>query len=375
MRVIVVPDSFKGSLSAVDVCRIVADAFARVGAEVVGIPVADGGEGTVAALALATGAAVCFDEVSGPYGAPVTAARATLPDATVVIELAQAAGLPLVGDDRRASDTTTYGVGEQLRAAAGDGARDIIVGIGGSATTDGGCGAAAACGVRFWDVAGRAFTPTGGTLRSIARIDAAGLDPALRAARITAMCDVDNPLTGPHGAAQVFGPQKGADPAEVVRLDEGLSHLAGVIRRDLGLEVASLPGAGAAGGMGAGLVAFFGAELRPGIDVVLDAVGFDALLVDADAVVTGEGSFDEQSLRGKVIDGVARRARAAGVPVHVLAGRVAPGMAAGRARLGIRSATAVAPAGVPLGEALAGAEGFLAAAAARLAEGMARATG
>lgn len=375
MRVIVVPDSFKGSLSAVDVCRIVADAFARVGAEVVGIPVADGGEGTVAALALATGATVCFDAVSGPYGAPVTAARATLPDGTVVIELAQAAGLPLVGEDRRASDTTTYGVGEQLRAAARDGARDIIVGIGGSATTDGGCGAAAACGVRFRDVAGRAFTPTGGTLHSIARIDAAGLDPALRAARITAMCDVDNPLTGPHGAAQVFGPQKGADPAEVVRLDEGLSHLAGVVRRDLGLEVATLPGAGAAGGMGAGLVAFFGAELRPGIDVVLDAVGFDALLVGADAVVTGEGSFDAQSLCGKVVDGVARRARVAGVPVHVLAGRVAPGMAAEGARLGILSATAVTPPGVPLGEALAGAEGFVAAAAARLAEGMTRTTG
>lgn len=368
MRVLVVPDSFKGSLSATDVCRVVGEELQERGIDVDAIPVADGGEGSVDAMLQGAEGLRRTDEVTGPYGEPVSADRASLSDGTALVELAQAAGLTLVGEDRRAQDTTTFGVGEQILAAAREGAKRIIVAIGGSATNDGGCGAAAACGVRFTDDEGLEFVPTGATLSRIAHIDVLGLDEHVASADVVAMCDVDNPLTGPRGAAAVFGPQKGADEETVAALDEGLAHLAEVIRRDLDLDVEELPGAGAAGGMGAALVAFFGGELRRGIDVVLDTVGFDERLADADAVVTGEGSFDSQSLHGKVIDGVATRAGAAQVPVHVLAGRVADGIMEEAARLGIVSATAITPEGTPMNEAMERAEEFLRDAARQLAE-------
>lgn len=356
MRLLIVPDSFKGSLSAVEVCDIIAEVARAAGHEPISIPVADGGEGSVEAMSIATEGATATDRVSGPHGERVDAARGWLPDGSALVELAQAAGLGLVGADRRAADTTTFGVGEQMLAAAEDGAREIIVAIGGSATNDGGCGAAAACGARFIDEAGEPFVPVGRTLHRIASIDMT--DAQLRDVKVIAMCDVDNPLTGEQGASAIFGPQKGASEDDVRMLDEGLAHLAETIRRDLGVDVEHLPGAGAAGGMGAGLVAFFNAELRRGIDVVLDAVGFDELLRDADAVITGEGSFDEQSMRGKVIHGVAARAQRAGVPVHVLAGRVDP--AVDVAEFGLASARAVTPQGMPLDEAIANAGTLLA---------------
>ncbi|NLE98297.1 MAG: glycerate kinase [Propionibacterium sp.] len=367
MRVLVVPDSFKGSLGAEEVCDVVRAAFEERGAEVGTIPVADGGEGSVDALLLGAGGERRTDKVTGPYGEKVHADRAILRNGDAVVELAQAAGLTLVGEDRRAQDTTTYGVGEQILAAVRDGADRVIVAIGGSATNDGGCGAAAACGVRFRDADGEEFVPTGATLARIASIDPEGLDDVVRAADIVAMCDVDNPLTGPKGASAIFGPQKGADPATVAMLDAGLAHLAAVIRRDLGVDVEHLEGAGAAGGMGAALVAFFGGELQRGIDVVLDAVGFDRRVRGVDAVVTGEGSFDSQSLHGKVIHGIATRAHRAGVPVHVLAGRVDPEVAAAAEPLGIASATSITPEGTPIEAAMAGARDNLARAAAELA--------
>ncbi|HHW82483.1 MAG TPA: glycerate kinase, partial [Actinomycetales bacterium] len=244
-----------------------------------------------------------------------------------------------------------------------------VVGLGGSATTDGGCGAAAACGVRFFDDDGAPFVPVGATLSRISRIDASGLDPEV--ARIAAMCDVDNPLTGEHGAAAVFGPQKGATPELVRSLDDGLAHLAQVVRRDLGVEVEDLPGAGAAGGLGGGMVAFFGAELRRGVDAVLDAVGFAQKLASADAVISGEGSFDSQSLRGKVVLGVSRRTREPGVPLHVLAGRVDPGVRDVLREHGIASARAITPEGMDLEEAMERAGELLSAAARDLAKDLA----
>ncbi len=364
-RVVVAPDSFKGSLSARRVCEVIAAAFQQVVPNVVvdQIPLADGGEGTVDAFLAAVGGRRITKQVTGPYGESLPADYALLPDGTAVIEMAAAAGLLLVGEDRRTEDATTYGVGELLREAAHDGARRIVVAIGGSATTDGGCGAAAACGVRFRKADGREFVPTGATLQQIANIDTSGLDPQVAAATITVMRDVDNPLTGPSGAAAVFGPQKGAGPELVKALDEGLVHLATVVRRDLGIDAADQAGAGAAGGLGFGLRAFFGARLRPGIDVVLDATGFDHRVTGAAAIITGEGSFDAQSARGKVVAGVARRA--GGVPVHILAGRVETGAA--ETIPGVVSATAITPPGQDEAAALASAEANLNRAARNLA--------
>lgn len=255
-----------------------------------------------------------MEEVMGFYG--------LLPDGTAVVEMAAAAGLPLVGDRLEPDTATTYGVGELLAAAAAQGARHIILGLGGSATNDGGCGAAAALGARFLDPQGRAFVPAGGDLDRIDRIDLRQQRPL---PPLTIMCDIDNPLCGPTGASTVFGPQKGAGPELVERLDRNLRHLADVIRRDLGKDILTLPGGGAAGGMGAGAAAFWDGTLRMGIETVLDTVKFDDLLCGARLVITGEGRLDSQSLRGKVISGVAARAARVGVPVAAIVGSVGEG--------------------------------------------------
>lgn len=297
-------------------------------AEIVSVPVADGGEGSVEAFLTALGGRRVEVPCTGPDGRPITGFYGCLPDGTAVIEMAAAAGLPLMEGHLCPERATTYGVGELLRAAVRDGARRVILGLGGSATNDGGCGCAAALGIRFLDQEGNTYVPTGGTLDRLARIDASGLDPAVRAAEITVMCDIDNPLCGPTGASAVFGPQKGAGPAQVACLDRNLRHLAEVIRRDLGTEILDLPGSGAAGGMGGGMVAFLGGRLQMGIETVLDTVGFDTMVQGATAVLTGEGRIDGQSLRGKVVIGVARRAAAVGVPVIAVVGDVAPGAAA-----------------------------------------------
>ena len=313
-KYVLIPDSFKGTMSSLDVCRIVTDAILsqEPDAAVCAIPVADGGEGTVEAFLSAVGGQRIPVACTGPYGEPITACYGLLPDGTAVVEMAAAAGLPMVGKDRNAERTTTYGVGQLIVHAARHGARQIVLALGGSATNDGGCGAAVAVGIRFLNAAGEAFVPVGATLKDIARIDTAAMDEAVRRVPFITMCDIDNPLCGPIGASAVFGPQKGADAAMVRRLDDGLYHLAGVIRRDLDCDVLDLFGAGAA--------AFFRSPLRMGIDVVLSLTEFDRRAADADLVITGEGKLDSQSLRGKVVIGVARRAKALGVPVAALVG-------------------------------------------------------
>lgn len=327
-KIVLIPDSFKGTLSSLEICRIMGECIrARFPeCQVVSIPVADGGEGSVDAFLTALGGVRVPLTVCGPFFEPTPSFYGLLPDGTAVIEMAACAGLPLAGKRLDPGAATTYGVGQLMLHAAEQGARRIIVGLGGSASNDGGCGAAAAAGVRFINEKGAAFIPTGDTLCHIAAIDVSHPDPRLDGVTVTAMCDIDNPLYGPSGAACIFGPQKGADPAQVAALDAGLRHLSDVIRRDLGRDLSSLPGGGAAGGMGAGMAVFFGASLQMGIETVLDAVRFDDVIADADMIFTGEGRIDAQSLRGKVVIGVARRAGRQHKPVIAVVGGAGTGI-------------------------------------------------
>ena len=323
-RYVLVPDSFKGTLTSMEICEILREEIlsAKPEAEVISIPVADGGEGSVDAFLTAMGGERIEVVCHGPYMEKMTAFYGLLPDGTAVVEMAAAAGLPLVGKWKAPDQTTTYGVGELMADAIIRGARQIILGLGGSATNDGGCGAAAALGVRFIDTNGKIFLPTGGTLDRIAHID---IGNQLPLPKVIVMCDIDNPLFGPTGASAVFGPQKGADPDMVTKLDQNLHHLAEMIRQDLAFEVETLPGAGAAGGMGAGAVAFWGGHLQMGIETVLDMVKFDDILQDAQLVITGEGRLDGQSVHGKVVSGVAKRAKRAGIPVVAVVGSIGDG--------------------------------------------------
>ena len=332
LTILVAPDSFKGSLPADQAAAAVgsglreAAAPAAVPLDVILRPVADGGEGTVA-MVVAAGWTAQEVRVAGPTGAPVTAAFAVSPAGepvpTAVVELAAASGLDLLPDGRPDPlGASTRGTGQLVAAALDTGVERLVLAIGGSATTDGGTGLATALGARFLDSAGTELSPGGGALADLARIDVSALDPRLRTIEVVVASDVDNPLTGPRGAAHVYGPQKGASPDDVALLDAGLTRLAEVLRTDLGTDVEHVPGAGAAGGVGAGALALLGARLTPGIDLLLDLVGFDALLAGSDLVVSGEGSVDAQTLSGKAPVGVARRARAAGVPVVLLGGRV-----------------------------------------------------
>lgn len=321
-KYVLIPDSFKGTLSSADICRIASEEILRLEpeAEICAIPVADGGEGTVDAFLAAVGGTWAEVPCTGPCGQEVMGFYGLLPDGTAVVEMAAAAGLPLAGACRDPEKTTTYGVGQLMAHALSRGAKRLVLGLGGSATNDGGCGAAAALGAEFLDVKGRAFVPTGGTLTQIAHIRMKGLRETLAGAEVTVMCDIDNPLCGPAGAAAVFGPQKGADAAMVARMDAGLRHLAEMLEKDVGMEVLTLTGGGSAGGFGAGAAAFFGGQLRMGIDVVLDLTDFDRKCRGTSLVITGEGHLDSQSLRGKTVVGVAHRARALGVPAAALVG-------------------------------------------------------
>ena len=324
-KCIVISDSFKGSLSSGEICDIARACFAEVlsDCELTAIPVADGGEGTVDCFHQVCGGELVPVTVQGPFGQDMEAAYLRLDGGRAVIEMASSAGLPLVGDRRDPRITSTYGVGQQIRHAVEQGSTQILLGLGGSCTNDGGCGCAAALGVRFLDRAGQAFVPTGGTLDQIAHIDVSGARQLLQTVKLTAMCDIDNPMHGPTGASYIFGPQKGADPAMVEFLDGQLKALDAVIQRELHRAVADVPGAGAAGAFGAGILAFLDGTLCPGIEAVLDLVDFDGKLKDCDLVITGEGRFDGQSIRGKVVSGVSRRAKRQGVPVAVIAGSVA----------------------------------------------------
>ena len=322
-KIVLIPDSFKGTLSSVEVCRVLRGCveLRLPGCEVRAIPVADGGEGSVDAFLAALGGEKVHARVAGPFFEPVESFYGlTDGGKTAIVEMAACAGLPLAGELRDPALTTTYGVGELIALAVEGGARKIILGLGGSATNDAGCGAAAALGVRFFDRTGTPFVPTGGTLGEVERIDVSAARERLRGVEITAMCDIDNPMYGENGAAYVFAPQKGAGPEQVRALDAGLRRLAGVMRRELGMDFAELPGAGAAGAMGAGVTAFLGASLQSGIESVLNAVDFDRAAADADLIFTGEGRLDSQSLRGKVVIGVARRAKRLGKRVIAIVG-------------------------------------------------------
>lgn len=323
-KCIVAPDSFKGSLSASQFCDVVSDVFADLMPDcvLVCMPVADGGEGTADCFERAIpGCARTALVVSGPFREPCNV-HYIRKESTAIVEMAMCAGLPLVEGRANPLLTTTYGVGEVIAHAVHAGCRRIILGLGGSCTSDAGAGMAAALGAVFRDKARRSFVPTGGTLSDIVDYDVSAVSELLKGVDIMAMCDIENPMHGPDGAAVVFAPQKGASEADVRLLDAGLRHLGGIMQQMRGVPVADVPGSGAAGGMGAGVIAFLGGRLKRGIETVLDAADFDRHLEGADLVVTGEGRLDAQSAGGKVVSGIVRRAKAKRIPVVVLAGEV-----------------------------------------------------
>jgi len=325
MRIVIASQEFKGSLTAVEAAHAIADGLRRAlpDAELVLAPMADGGPGTVEAVVTAKGGRWQKTTVRGPLGAPVEAAWGTLDGDTAVIEMAAASGLALVPESQRDPRiTSTYGTGQLIAAALATGCRRIIVGMGGSATNDGGAGVAQALGARLLVDAGQELPPGGAALARLARIDVSGLEPSVQAARVVAATDVFNPLCGPQGASAVYGPQKGATPAMVRELDAALAHYAAVIERDLGVRVLDVAGAGAAGGLGAGLVVFLGAEILPGANLVAEAVGLEQRITGADLVIAGEGRLDAQTAFGKAPWEVARLAGQAGVPVIAIVGSV-----------------------------------------------------
>jgi glycerate kinase len=324
-KIVIAPDSFKGTMSSIEICNIVEQGIKKVrnDLEVVKIPIADGGEGTVDSFLAAAGGSKVHLKVKDPFMREIDSFYGILPDQrTAVIEMAAASGLPLVENEKNPCLTSTYGTGQLIRDALDKGCNKIIIGIGGSATNDGGVGMAAALGVGFLNHHNESISLNGQGLEDLVRIDLSGRDRRLEQCEILVACDVNNPLYGQNGAAYVFAPQKGADEAMVSYLDRNLHHYAEILRHDLGLLVQDIPGAGAAGGLGAGLVAFASAELKPGIEIMLDCVGFDQLISDAALVLTGEGKIDGQSLGGKVPVGIGKRAKRHNVPVIAIVGDV-----------------------------------------------------
>jgi len=324
MRIITAPDSFKGSLTSIEASQAMAVGIRRIfpQAEVIEIPVADGGEGTLAAIVRAGGGQLVRQQVHGPLGEPVTARWGLLDNnKTAIIEMAEASGLllvpPLLRDPRI---TSTFGTGELIRAALDHSVEKIIVAIGGSATNDGGTGMASALGVRFLDKQGNLLPPGGSALIKLADIDISGIDPRLKKTNIIIASDVKNPLCGPHGASLVYGPQKGATPASAHLLELALAHYARKSQTILGVDISTQEGAGAAGGLGAGLMLFLKAKFRSGIDIVLDTLRFDEQLMNTTLVFTGEGCTDEQTLQGKVPAGIAARASRHNIPVICISG-------------------------------------------------------
>lgn len=326
MKIVIAPDSFKESLSALEVAEAVEKGFKQVlpQANYVKIPMADGGEGTVQSLVDATDGEIILKKVTGPLGEPVEAFFGILgTKKTAVIEMAAASGLHLVPPAKRNPlMTTTKGTGELISAALDYGVNHIIIGIGGSATNDGGAGMAKALGAQLLDAEGNKILDGGGALGNLAFINLATLDSRLQHVKIEVACDVDNPLTGERGASAIFGPQKGATPEMVGLLDQNLRHYAAVLERDLGQKIDDVPGAGAAGGLGAGLLAFLQAELKRGVDIVIEATSLLEAVRDADVVITGEGKIDGQTIYGKTPIGVAKAAKKYGVPVIGIAGNV-----------------------------------------------------
>ena len=328
MKIVIAPDSFKGSLTAKEACVAIKSGVLKAvpDAEVVMIPMADGGEGTTRSLVDALGGEMIRCRVLNPLGETITAEYGILSDNTAVIEMAEASGLTLIEKGRRdPMRSTTYGTGEMIRDALDRGCRSFILGIGGSATNDGGAGMAQALGFGLLDRNGRQIPFGGAGLAEIHRIDKSTADPRIRESKFIVACDVDNPLCGENGASHIFGPQKGATPEMIEILDKNLGYFADIIERDMGVSVKDTPGAGAAGGLGAGMLALLGASLRRGVDIVIDAVGLKASLRGADLVITGEGSCDFQTVKGKTPYGVAKTAQQLGVPAVVIAGNVGTG--------------------------------------------------
>ncbi len=321
MNILISPDSFKGTLTSQEVCDIVESAIKKriKTCNITKLPVADGGEGLCSSLRLSVGGQNISAETVDPFGNKILADYVVLNNGTAAIEMASCAGLPLVGNLANPLKTTTYGVGLLISNAVSRGVKTIILGLGGSATNDCGIGMAKALGFSFVDDCGREVEPTGESMINVSKIIKPEVLPPVN---IIAACDVTNPLYGMNGAAHVYAPQKGADDKAVKLLDFGLRHIAEVIKRDIGKDVSKIPGAGAAGGLGAGAVAFLNAELKSGIDIVLDAVGFDDKLTGADLVITGEGKLDSQSSQGKVISGICSRAKEKNIPVFAVCGCV-----------------------------------------------------
>ena len=326
-KILIAPDSFKGTMSAVTVCENIEPAAQRYfpQADIVSLPVADGGEGTVDSFLYAKPGRRIAVKARNPLGKTVTTRYALMDDGTAVIEMAAAAGLPLVYRNRDVMKASTYGVGEQIADAIKRGAAKIVIGLGGSATNDAGTGALAALGAKFFSKRGEAFVPTGATLTDIARIDTEALEKTVDGVEFRIMTDIDNPLYGENGAAYVFAPQKGADAAQVELLDKGLRHFAAVVERDFAVDPQQIKGGGAAGGMGAGLKIFLNGTIRMGIDIVLDELDFDRHLADALFVISGEGKVDGQTVRGKVLHGIGNRCARHGVPLYAIVGDIADG--------------------------------------------------
>lgn len=323
MKIVVAPDSFKGSLTAIEVSDAIEQGVREVfpEAEITKIPMADGGEGTVQCLVSATGGKILEEKVIGPLGNEVSAHYGILADKkTAVIEMAAASGLTLVPEGKRNPLlTTTYGTGQLIKAALDQGCRKMIIGIGGSATNDGGAGMVKALGVKLLDQEGKEIGFGGGELKKIIRIDISCLDNRLSDTRVLVASDVNNPLCGPKGASRIYGPQKGATPEVIEELDESLAYFAELIKRDLYKDIKDVPGAGAAGGLGAGLMAFLNAELRPGIEIIIEVVKLKQAIKGADLVITGEGKIDSQTIYGKAPIGVAKIAKKYNIPVIAVA--------------------------------------------------------
>ena len=329
MKVVIAPQSFKGSISALDAAKAMEEGVRRVvsDAETVLVPVADGGDGTLETLVEATNGEIRSATVTGPIGKPVMAEWGALGDGeTSMIEMARTSGLALLSlDERDPLRATTFGLGEVIREALDAGFRSFIVGIGGSATNDAGAGMAQALGVRLLDEAGNGLPPGGAALADLHHIDTSALDARATEAQFSVACDVSNPLTGPEGASAVYGPQKGATPEIVAQLDAALKNFAGVVERDIGASINDVPGSGAAGGLGGGMMAFLGGSLRAGVDIVLDQVDLDNKLEGADLVITGEGQLDFQTVYNKAPIGVAWRAKERGIPVVAVSGSLGQG--------------------------------------------------
>ena len=350
MKYLIATDSFKGSLTSMEAAECVREGIRRVfpDADIRMMPAADGGEGTVTTVLAGMGGTAVTETVQDPLGRPTQATFAILDTGEAVIEMAQASGLLLIDPaERNVLSASTYGTGQLIRKALDMNCRKFCIGIGGSATNDGGAGMAQALGARFFAEDGSELPPGGGAFGDLARIDCAQLDPRLRESEILVMCDVNNPLCGPEGASHIYGPQKGASPDMILRLDRNLRHYADIVEKELSISARDFPGSGAAGGRVMGLMCFTGARLVRGIDAILDLAAFDEKLNGIDVVITGEGKLDHQTMRGKVIFGVLERCEKQNIPVIAICGRVTdPGRQAFGKRF--RAIVATADETVPL---------------------------